>query len=108
MKNPLNLNKWFSVFVLLIIMSCSTDDEDNGNGSSSIPDQDRPSIIINADGTTSSGSKFVAIDANTFYIVIVLLRYQYLKALKQSVLGLFMDAEHYVTFIVNGRHLLQS
>lgn len=68
MKNQLNLNKWFSVFVLLIIMSCSTDDEDNGNGSSSIPDQDRPSIIINADGTTSSGSKFVAIDANTFYI----------------------------------------
>lgn len=68
MKKLFRFNKWFSVFMLLIMISCGSDDENSGNGSSSVPDQDSPSIIINADGTTSTGSKFIAIDANSFYI----------------------------------------
>ena len=50
------------------MISCSSGDESSGNGSGSVPDQDIPSIVINADGTTSTGSKFIAIDANSFYI----------------------------------------
>lgn len=68
MKKQFRFNKWFSVFVLLIMISCSSDDENSGSGSSSVPDQETISIIINADGTTSTGSKFSAIDANSFYI----------------------------------------
>ena len=68
MKKQFRFNKWISVFVLLIMISCSSDDENGGNGSNSVLDQDAPSIVINADGTTSTGSKFVAIDVNTFYI----------------------------------------
>ena len=68
--------KYFSFFLFFLTMatlsfsfaSCSSDDENSGNGSSSVPNQDSSSIVINADGTTSTGSKFVAIDANTFYI----------------------------------------
>ncbi len=68
MKKQFRMNKWFSVYVLLIMISCSSGDESSGNGSGSVPDQDIPSIVINADGTTSTGSKFIAIDANSFYI----------------------------------------
>lgn len=68
--------KYFSFFLFFLTMatlsfsfaSCSSDDENSGNGSGSVPNQDSSSIVINADGTTSTGSKFVAIDANTFYI----------------------------------------
>ena len=68
MKKQFRLNLWFSVFVLLTMISCGGDDENNNNGPSPVPEQDSSSIVINADGTTSTGSKFVAIDANTFYI----------------------------------------
>ena len=68
MKKLLILKIWFSIFVLLTMFSCSNDDENNSDGTSSVPEKDSSTIVINADGTTSTGSKFVAIDANSFYI----------------------------------------
>ncbi len=49
-------------------ISCGNDEENSDNSSGSTYDVERPTITIDVNGVTSTGSKFVLIDDTNFYI----------------------------------------
>ena len=56
-----------AVMLLLLMVSCSKDD--NGNSPKDpVETKDDDKVVINADGTTSNGSIFSAVDDDNFYL----------------------------------------